>query len=70
MMDFALILFTAVLSLTVEIALFIYATRTASHSDQVSQLIGCFLIVAITRLARNLTSSYVTILNYLASYRE
>ena len=72
MMDFALILFTAALSLTVVIALYIYATRTTSHSDQVSQLIaiGCFLIVAITRFARNLKSSYVTILNYLANYHQ
>ena len=59
-MDFTLILFTAALGLIVAIALYIYATRTASHNDQVSHLalIPCCM-VAINGFVRKRRSIYV-----------
>ena len=64
MMDFTLILFTAALGLIVVIALYIYATRTASHNDQVSHLAlipCCMVAIAINGFLRKRRSIYVAI---------
>lgn len=63
MMDFTLILFTAALGLIVAIALYIYATRTASHNDQVSHLalISCCMVTrpSYQRIVRKRRSIFV-----------